>query len=77
MAIAVTVTRLTPARVDLHYDITSTADGSLRAEGESRHLLYDRAPKAPVALKKALPQVYERLAALMGHPEERKDNGKA
>ena len=76
VAIAVTVTRLTPARVDLHYDITSTADGTLRAEGESRHFFYDRAKKAPVALKKALPEVYERLAAMLGHPEERKDNGK-
>ena len=70
-------TRLTPARVDLHYDITSAADGTLRAQGESRHFFYDRAKGAPVALKKVLPEVYGRLAALLGHPEERKDNGKA
>ena len=36
VAITVTVTRLTPARVDLHYHITSAADGTLRAQGESR-----------------------------------------
>ena len=77
VAITVTVTRLTPARVDLHYDITSAADGTLRAQGESRHFFYDRAKGAPVALKKVLPEVYGRLAALLGHPEERKDNGKA
>ena len=77
VAITVTVTRLSPARVDLHYDFTSTADGTLRAEGETRHFFYDRAKGAPVALKKVLPEVYERLAAMLGHPEERKHNGKA
>lgn len=77
VAITVTVDRLTPARVDLGYRMVSAADGTLRAEGQSSHFCYDRAKGAPVALKKALPEVYQRLAALAGRPEERKDNGKA
>mgnify|MGYP003026871861 FL=1 len=38
--------------------------GELKAEGTSGHFFYDRAKGRPVALKKALPEVYRRLEAL-------------
>ena len=38
--------------------------GELKAEGTSGHFFYDRAKGRPVALKKALPEVYRLLEAL-------------
>ena len=59
LAITVFIRRLSPAKLELGYD------GTLRAEGESRHFFYDRAKGRPVALKKSLPEVYRLLEALI------------
>ena len=45
-------------------EMREASTGELKAEGTSGHFFYDRAKGRPVALKKALPEVYRRLEAL-------------
>lgn len=47
----------------------SVDTGELRAEGTSGHFFYDRAKARPVALKRALPDLWELLQSL--HEEGR------
>ena len=64
VAIHMTVTKLSPAKMEVAYRMVNAQTGVLRAEGTSGHFFYDRAKGRPVALKKALPEVYRLLEAL-------------
>lgn len=66
VAIEMAVTKLQAARLELSYRMTDAATGALRAEGSSVHFFYDRAKGKPVALKRALPEVYAILEGLNG-----------
>ena len=55
---------LAPAKLELGYEMREASTGELKAEGTSGHFFYDRAKGRPVALKKALPEVYRLLEAL-------------
>ena len=63
------VESLSPAKMQLSYKMVNAETGQLRAEGTSGHFFYDRAKARPVALKKALPDLWELLRSL--HEEGR------
>lgn len=65
LAITVSISRLSPAKLELGYEMREASTGELKAEGTSGHFFYDRAKGRPVALKKALPEVYRLLEALI------------
>lgn len=80
LAITVSIRRLSPAKLELGYEMREASTGELKAEGTSGHFFYDRAKGRPVALKKALPEVYRRLEALTTPDRERNElwnNGKS
>ena len=64
VAITMAVESLSPAKMQLSYRMVNADTGELRAEGTSGHFFYDRAKARPVALKKALPQLWELLQSL-------------
>ena len=64
VAIAVSIRHLSPAKLELGYAMRDAFNGELKAEGSSGHFFYDRGKGRPVALKKALPEVYGILSAL-------------
>ena len=66
VSISLRITHLSPAKLELSYRMTDAATGQLRAEGRSGHFFYDRTKGRPVALKKALPEVYALLEQQMG-----------
>ena len=70
VSIEMRIDRLSPARMQLSYVIADAKTGEVRAEGTSGHCFYDRAKGRPVALKRALPEVYARLAACLPPHEE-------
>ena len=65
MAIETAITKLTPARMELSYRMTDAETGALHAAGTSSHFFYDRNQGRPVALKKALPELYQLLQSLV------------
>ena len=65
LAITVFIRRLSPAKLELGYEMREASTGELKAEGTSGHFFYDRAKGRPVALKKSLPEVYRLLEALI------------
>lgn len=65
MAIETAITRLTPARMELSYRMTDAETGALHATGTSSHFFYDWNQGRPVALKKALPELYQLLQSLV------------
>lgn len=65
MAIETAITRLTPARMELSYRMTDAETGALHATGTSSHFFHDRNQGRPVALKKALPELYQLLRSLV------------
>ena len=65
IAIETAITRLTPARMELSYRMTEAETGALHATGTSSHFFYDRNQGRPVALKKALPELYQLLQSLV------------
>ena len=69
IAIHMAVESLSPAKMQLSYKMANADTGELRAEGTSGHFFYDRAKARPVALKKALPDLWELLQSL--HEEGR------
>ena len=69
VAIHMAVESLSPAKMQLSYKMVNADTGELRAEGTSGHFFYDRAKARPVALKKALPQLWTLLQSL--HEEGR------
>ena len=62
VSIALTIPRLTPAKMEVGYRITDAATGALRAEGSTGHFFYDMREGKPVALKRVLPELYARFA---------------
>ena len=69
VAIHMAVESLSPAKMQLSYKMVSVDTGELRAEGTSGHFFYDRAKARPVALKRALPDLWQLLQSL--HEEGR------
>lgn len=69
VAIHMAVESLSPAKMQLSYKMISVDTGELRAKGTSGHFFYDRAKARPVALKRALPDLWELLQSL--HEEGR------
>ena len=67
IAIHMAVESLSPAKMQLSYKMVNADTGQLRAEGTSGHFFYDRAKGRPVALKRALPEVYGILKELAGN----------
>ena len=65
VAITMKVTKLQAAKMELSYTMADAATGQIRAVGTSVHFFYDRAKGKPVALKKALPEVYALLESCM------------
>ena len=64
VAITMAVQALSPAKLQLSYKMVNVETGELRAEGTSGHFFYDRAKARPVALKKALPGLWQLLESL-------------
>ena len=58
VAIHVSISKLTPARMEVSYKMLDRENGALRCEGETGHFFYDRNKSRPVALKRALPELY-------------------
>ena len=69
IAIHMAVESLSPAKMQLSYKMANAATGELRAEVPSGPFFSDRAKARPVALKKALPDLWELLQSL--HEEGR------
>ena len=67
VAVTLTINHLSPAKLELGYRMVETTTGELKAEGTSGHFFYDRAKGRPVALKRALPEVYGILEELAGN----------
>ena len=65
VAVTLTINHLSPAKLELGYRMVETTTGELKAEGTSGHFFYDRAKGRPVALKRALPEVYGILQSLL------------
>ena len=70
VAIHMTVTKLSPAKMEVAYRMVDTQTGVLRAEGTSGHFFYDRKSNKPVALKRVLPEVYELFGRLLREQAE-------
>ena len=62
VAVSLAIPRLTPAKMVLSYRITDAATGELRAEGSTGHFFYDMREGKPVALKRAMPELYALFA---------------
>lgn len=62
--IEMSIIQLSPARMTVGYRMTDAETGELRCEAESEHFFYDRAKGRPVALKRAIPALYEKFSAL-------------
>lgn len=60
----VSISSLTITQMAIRYEVTDSESGKLRAVGESRHCYFDSNKKFPVSLKRALPELYDRFAAL-------------
>ena len=65
VAIHMTVTKLSPAKMKVVYRMVDAETGVLRAEGTSGHFFYDRKNNKPVALKRVLPEAYELFERLL------------
>ena len=65
LAITVFIRRPVPGQAGAGLRDAGASTGELKAEGTSGHFFYDRAKGRPVALKKALPEVYRLLEALI------------
>ena len=61
LAIEMTVTKLSPARLVLSYRMTNVQTGELHTLGTSSHFFYDRKTQRPIALKKIFPELYALL----------------
>ena len=64
------IDRLTPARVTVSYRMEDAATGELRCEAMSEHCFFSRAKGRPVALKRDLPELYQKFQALCKQQKE-------
>jgi acyl-CoA thioester hydrolase len=60
------ITELKNARMTVEYEIADSESGEIRTTGKTLHCFLDRNIKRPVALKKALPELYELFIKTMG-----------
>lgn len=58
LSIRMSITGLSPAKLEIGYRMEDAATGALRCLASSGHFYYDRAKGRPVALKKYLPELY-------------------
>lgn len=58
VSIEIKISQLHPAMMTIAYIMTDAKTGALRCEAESRHCCYDRNLKRPVAMNRALPEIY-------------------
>lgn len=52
------LTALSPAKMTVSYRVIDAATGALRVEGETRHGFVNGQTKRPMAMKKAVPELY-------------------
>ena len=62
VAIQPSLIRLTPAKMEVGYRITDAKTGELKAEGFTGHFFFDIRQQKPVALKRAIPELYQLFA---------------
>ena len=62
VAIQPSLIRLTPAKMEVGYRITDAKTGELKAEGSTGHFFFDIRQQKPVALKRAIPELYQLFA---------------
>lgn len=55
------VTRLTPARIEFAYTVTKKGAADILAEGTSSHGFVDSATFRPLNIKKAMPELYDKM----------------
>ncbi len=58
------ITKLSPARVTVSYRMVNAADGREVATGHSDHFFFDHNKNKPVALPRALPELYDIMSRL-------------
>ena len=60
----VSLTEIKNMKMTINYKIIDVASGELCTLGKTQHFFYDRNEKRPVALKKAIPELYEFFSTL-------------
>lgn len=65
LVIGVEVTKLSPTRMTVCYEIRDDATGSLRATGETKHCFLSSAGR-PISLKREAPEAFEYFRLLLG-----------
>jgi acyl-CoA thioester hydrolase len=65
VAITVMVTKLTPVRMTIRYDVFDAVTQKLCTTGESRHCFFDSVKKRPASLQKMRPELYDALAGCL------------
>ena len=58
VAVSIRLIALSPARMTVLYEVADAATGTLRVTGETRHGFVGGQAKRPIALKKAVPELY-------------------
>ena len=56
--ITLSLPQLTPTRITVAYEVRDFSTGALRTTGETQHCYFDSRRQRPVALNRALPQLY-------------------
>ena len=56
--ITLSLSQLTPTRITVAYEVRDLSTGALRTTGETQHCYFDSRRQRPVALNRALPQLY-------------------
>ena len=68
LVIGVAVTRLTPTRLTVEYELRDDATGALRATGRTEHCFLSTAGR-PISLKREAPEAFDYLSLLLKSPE--------
>lgn len=66
--IQVSISALSASRMSVHYQVSDVATGALRTTGESSHCYFDNRKQRPVALPRALPELYALFASIKDSP---------
>lgn len=64
------ISELRNSRMIVRYEVTDSKTGELKTTGETMHCFLDGGLKRPVALKKALPELYELFMNTIEPPPE-------
>ena len=62
IVVTVRITRLTPARIEFEYTITRKGETDILAVGTSSHGFVDSTTFKPLNFKRAMPDLYEKMA---------------